>query len=313
MEPDRSGRVGGPMQRINPTVLAAIALGLLMLLLVGMMVLGGSSGEDDRLTGNETASSREDPESHCASQKTYDLIKRELFDRAAAARGGDEAAFAKIARFTSIRMEAPMLTDEDAATDGVTCSGTLTLDLPPGIAIADGRRTLSADVLYTVQPAADASGNVVTLSNAEEIITPLSTLAKIAAPPDPAKVDLDPAANAVAPVPVDPLAPAPAPGQAQPAAPTASPSFNCANARTSGEIAVCGDERLAAMDRRMAAQFASALSEASAGQQANLIRTRDAFLRYRDNCPSNDCIAETYRGRMREIRDIMTGNWQPRR
>jgi hypothetical protein len=67
------------------------------------------------------------------------------------------------------------------------------------------------------------------------------------------------------------------------------------------------------MDRRMAAQFASALSDATAGQRANLLRTRDAFLRYRDNCPSNDCIAETYRGRMREIRDIMTGNWQPQR
>ena len=297
------------MQRINPTLLAAIALGALILLIVGMMVLGGRSSEDDRLTGSETASSREDPESLCSSQKTYDLIKRELFQRAAAARGGDEAAFAKIARFTSIRMEAPSLRDEDAGTDGVTCNGTLTLDLPPGIAIADGRRTLSADILYTVQPAADASGNVVTLSNAEEIITPLSTLAKIAAPVEPSAINLDPAANVVAPVPVDPLAPAPAP----PPAATASPSFNCANARTSGEIAVCGDERLAAMDRRMAAQFASALSDASAGQRTNLLRTRDSFLRYRDNCPSNDCIAETYRGRMREIRDIMTGNWQPQR
>ena len=57
--------------------------------------------------------------------------------------------------------------------EAVTCNGTLTLDLPPGIAVAGGRRTLSADILYTVQPAADASGNVVTLSNAEEIITPL--------------------------------------------------------------------------------------------------------------------------------------------
>ena len=309
MEPHENGRVGGPMQRINPTILAAIALGALILLIVGMMVLGERSSEDDRLGSNETVSSREDPESRCSSQKTYDLIKRELFQRAAAARGGDEAAFAKIARFTSIRMEAPALRDEDAGTDSVTCNGTLTLDLPPGIAIADGRRSLSADILYTVQPAADGNGNVVTLSNAEEIITPLSTLAKIAAPADPSTINLDPAANVAAPVPVDPLAPTPAP----PADAPASPSFNCANARTSGEVAVCGDERLAAMDRRMAAQFASALSDASAGQRANLLRTRDAFLRYRDNCPSNDCIAETYRGRMREIRDIMTGNWQPQR
>jgi hypothetical protein len=40
-----------------------------------------------------------------------------------------------------------------------------------------------------------------------------------------------------------------------------------------------------------------------------LTRTRDSFLIYRDRCTSNDCIAETYRGRMREIRDIMLGRW----
>ena len=55
----------------------------------------------------------------------------------------------------------------------------------------------------------------------------------------------------------DPLAPAPAPppGEAAPAQTSADPSFNCADARTPGEIAVCSDPRLAALDRRMAAQF----------------------------------------------------------
>jgi hypothetical protein len=63
----------------------------------------------------------------------------------------------------------------------------------------------------------------------------------------------------------------------------------------------------------MAAQFASAMSDANADQRANLQRTRDAFLRFRDGCPDNACIAETYRGRMREIRDIMLGTWRPGR
>jgi hypothetical protein len=63
----------------------------------------------------------------------------------------------------------------------------------------------------------------------------------------------------------------------------------------------------------MASQFASAMAGANEEQRATLQRTRDSFLRYRDQCPDNSCIAETYRGRMREIRDIMLGTWRPRR
>jgi uncharacterized protein len=44
-----------------------------------------------------------------------------------------------------------------------------------------------------------------------------------------------------------------------------------------------------------------------------LDQTRDRFLRFRDNCRTNSCIADAYRGRIREIRDIMSGSWQPPR
>jgi uncharacterized protein YecT (DUF1311 family) len=310
VEPRRDERVGGTVQRVNPTILAAIALGALILLIVAMMVFAGRDGEDDRLTGDEVTASREDPEQRCASRATYDQIKRELFRRAAALRGSDEAVFGDIAGYSTIRMEAPALRDENAETDAVTCDGALTLDLPPQVAVVGGRRSLSADVLYTIQPAADGSGNVVTLANADDIITPLATLARTRPSAEEALNQVAPANEvAVEPTgPVDPLAPTPD----APAA-TASPSFNCANARSSGEVAVCNDAGLAALDRRMAAQFTSAISDANAEQRANLQRSRDSFLRYRDGCTDNACIAETYRGRMREIRDIMLGTWRPRR
>ena len=308
MEPDRRKRVGGPVQRINPTALAAIALGAIILLIAAMFVFAGRSGEDDRLLGNEVTASRDDPEKSCASQATYDRIKRELFHRAAALRGSDETAFGNLASYSTVRMEAPALSDENAETGAVTCNGTLTLDLAPGVAVVGGRRSLSADILYTVQPAADGNGSVLTIANADAIITPLATLARTAAPEEPALNEVAPATDPLAPepaAPADPLAPAPAPG--------ANPSFNCANARSSGERAVCGDAGLAALDRRMAGQFASAIADANAEQRAALQRTRDSFLRYRDQCSDNSCIAETYRGRMREIRDIMLGTWRPRR
>ncbi len=298
------------MQRVNPTILAAIALGALILLIVAMMVFAGRDGEDDRLTGDEVTASREDPEQRCASRATYDQIKRELFRRAAALRGSDEAVFGDIAGYSTIRMEAPALSDENAETDAVTCNGGLTLDLPPQVAVVGGRRSLSADVLYTIQPAADGSGNVVTLANADDIITPLATLARTRPSAEETLNQVAPANEvAVEPTaPVDPLAPTPDAPLA-----TASPSFNCANARSSGEVAVCNDAGLAALDRRMAAQFTSAMSDANAEQRANLQRSRNSFLRYRDSCTDNACIAETYRGRMREIRDIMLGTWRPRR
>ena len=88
---------------------------------------------------------------------------------------------------------------------------------------------------------------------------------------------------------------------------SASPSFNCANARTRGERAVCGDPGLAALDRQMAAQYRSAFAASDRGTRAELERSRNRFLGFRDQCPSDDCIADTYRGRMREIRDIANG------
>jgi uncharacterized protein len=113
-------------------------------------------------------------------------------------------------------------------------------------------------------------------------------------------------------------APAPAPPSAQPA-PTAAPrpvgarpSFDCGNAHTRSEIAVCSNAGLATLDRQMAAQFDRAMSAADPEERTLLTRTRSRFLSYRDSCGSNACIADAYRGRIREIHDIMTGDWQPR-
>jgi uncharacterized protein YecT (DUF1311 family) len=306
------------MQRMNPTLLAAIALGALILLIGAMILIGNRSGEDDRLT-NEASASRSDPSERCGSQSTYDEIKRELFRRAAARRGGDQDAYEKIGSYSTIRMEAPLLRDEDAGNGAVTCNGAITVDLPPGVEVPGGRRSLSADILYTVQSAV-GGGAVVTLANDDEIIAPLATLVRTSGTSGegllpPAANEVEPAESGVVPG-VEELPPADNPGIPDTSASenaAISPSFNCANARTSGEVAVCNDYRLATLDRRMATQFGSALSQATPQQRALLIQTRDAFLGYRDQCTSNDCIAETYRGRMREIRDIMTGSWHPQR
>jgi len=202
-----------------------------------------------------------------------------------------------------------VMESQDSATGAVNCSGSLSLDLPPGIAVVGGRRTLTSDVDYTIQPAADGSGNVVLLRNADAVVTPLATLARVSqpqAPPVAAPAPEQPEANVAA---SESATEQVGPKTTYPG----RPSFDCSNARSKGEIAVCSDSGLAALDVNMAAQYRRAIDSASPEEKALLQRTRDRFLGYRDRCPSRSCIADAYVGRMKEIRDIMEGRWQPPR
>ena len=302
------------MRRLTPTQIGLIAAGIFILAFVLWTVASTRRDNPDRLPDNLTVEAKAaDPAKRCGAQATYDLIKRELFRRAAALRGSDQAAFDKLAGFAVVRMERPLLESDDERTGSVECSGSLTLELPPGVAVVGGRRTLDAEIGYQLQRSADGNGEVLTLTRADAIIAPLATLARVGgaaidplAPPpaDPLAPAAEPAPVAPAPAP-PPLAPAPSPPPRATA--SSSPSFNCANARTRGEIAVCGDSGLAALDRQMAAQYVSAVRAADPATRAVLERSRGRFLAYRDQCPNSACIADTYRGRMREIRDIASG------
>lgn len=294
-------------------VLAAAGIALI-LLVVALLLFTRGDPDKDKLAGDETLARAAND--RCGSQRTYEEIKRELFRQAADTRGRDQAEFDRIAAHASVRVERPVLRQRDKDLGTLRCSGRLSIDLPPGVAVVGGRRALSADIDYVLQPAADGSGDVVMLEGADPIIVPLATLARSGEArslPSLRSEEIPPIVLAPVP-PASPLPASPpeaAPPQERPGA-LARPSFNCRYARTRSEIAVCGDAGLAALDRQMAAQYYGAISAADARQRAQLVRSRGAFLRYRDQCSNNACIAETYRGRMREIRDIMAGLGSPR-
>jgi hypothetical protein len=314
VEQDDERGVQMPVRRTNWTIVALIAGAIILALLIAYVAIN-KNGDQDKLTNAAVSEARESNEKACASKPTYDLIKRELFRRAAQLRGSDQAAYDRLATYAVIRMENPVMESEDSSTGAVNCSGSLSLDLPPDVAVVGGRHSLTADVDYTVQPAADRSGNVVLLRNADPIIAPLATLARSPTATQPSPEEQVPILQPVpipAPAPGSPPEQAPAsPPPPPPAAPSsAKPSFNCADARSRSEIAVCSDSGLAALDRNMAAQFNRALDGGSPDQQALLRRTRDRFLAYRNRCPDRRCIADAYVGRMREIRDIVEGRWR---
>ena len=314
-EPEQGGNVHPPMRRLNPTLLVLLA-GVVILILLLIYVARTKNPNQDKLRDSEIAQPKAaavSAEKRCSSQQTYELIKRELFRRAAQMRGSDQAAYDRLSAYAVVRMENPVLESQSNDTGAANCSGSLSLDLPPGVAVVGGRRTLMADVDYTVQPAADDSGTVVVLRNADAIIAPLATLARISEPQQPkaAAPDMNQSAavepGSVQATPANPPAP-PAPEAPRPA--VARPSFDCGTARTRGEIAVCSDAGLAALDRNMAAQYSRAASVASPDQRDLLKQTARRFYAYRDRCGDNRCIGDAYVGRMREIRDIMEGRWQ---
>ena len=106
-----------PMRRLNWTTIALIA-GLLVLLLLVAYFATNRNSDQDKLTGNarSTHDGSRPPEKRCASKATYDLIKRELFRRAAQLRGSDQAAYDKLVSYAVVRMENPVMESEDDAT-----------------------------------------------------------------------------------------------------------------------------------------------------------------------------------------------------
>src|SRR5438874_427921 len=139
------------MRRLNPTLLALLG-GVVILLLIIAYFATNRNSEQDKLTGNAITSNEviatrtAPPEKRCAAQATYDLIKRELFRRAAQQRGSNQATYDQLAGFAVARMENPVVESEDSTTRAVSCSGSLSLDLPPGVAVVGGRRTMMANV-----------------------------------------------------------------------------------------------------------------------------------------------------------------------
>ena len=97
------------------------------------------------------------------------------------------------------------------------------------------------------------------------------------------------------------------PREYAPARAASRPSFNCQRARSRVERMVCGSDDLARADRAMSSTFYAALARADDETRAELRSCRDRFLRFRDRCGSEACVAQAYADRTAEIRDMADG------
>ena len=115
----------------------------------------------------------------CSSPATYERLKVGAFRQAARIRGVDSTPFDRLAAFANVRFEEPLVITGDQAPRLIRCSAHMAIDLPPGTAAITGARTLTSDISFVGQPAADGSGLVWQLNAAEPIVYALATMRRV--------------------------------------------------------------------------------------------------------------------------------------
>lgn len=196
---------------------------VLALLLVGYVFGFGGSREDRNEAERQSAGST----ARCYSRETSELLKQELFRRATALRGRDQAGMAQMANFSVVRVTSAV---SESKGEADLCTASLVLDLPPDVTAVGGRNRFKGNVKYEVRTGPTGEGQLRLLSNVDRIVTPLATVGvgsvdPLAVPPadtnmtglDPEAVPPEPAPNQTATVAPTP-APPPVPRVASPAA-----------------------------------------------------------------------------------------------
>jgi len=123
-------------RRLNPVIIALLG-GVAILLALLWYFSGDRNADQDKLSNPQIEqAAQSDSAKMCTDRAVYAVIKRQLFTRAAQARGTDQATFDKIAGAAVLRVDNAVLESEENSL--LNCSGTFYLDLPPGVAVTGG-------------------------------------------------------------------------------------------------------------------------------------------------------------------------------
>ena len=270
-----TGRAPSEQNFFRKNWLIVAGVGLLVLLIAGLFVMGrvSSDGDDAGINmaiGNDM-SGVVDPkaaEALCGAEATYRQISDSVFNKAIEQYDGDPAPLISLRKSVAVRVQYPLLRGGDQAAERTDCSGHIILDLPPTVRAAfDGAKTLEADVDFSVQPAADGSGNVVTAVGTERLVERLVGAAGL----------VEAAREAQ-----------------QQQAKTYSPSFDCAAAATGVEQMICRDEALSSLDRGLAKRYAELKAQLSPDDWQEVADLQRNFLDKRGQCADITCVKDAY-------------------
>jgi hypothetical protein len=182
--------------RANPAILVAALLALLLLIYV---FAGG--GGTKRMS-----------QTRCSTREAYDQINRELFRRAAALRPDNESALRQVAAYSVVRRNGQVRRRTESG-GTVECSGSIALDLPPGVAGSSGQHSLTANVVYSLAASEDGKAGLREINKADALVQQLADLVEgpgTAQAPAPAQPDTTPPSDSLNAADALPEAPSPA-------------------------------------------------------------------------------------------------------
>ena len=247
------------------------------------------------------------PTDHCADPSAADLVKTELFRRAADLRPAERAQLERAAPHAHLRLDSAA---SKAATTG--CSGWLAIDFPRGLVVDGSRSNLNAEISFRLVQRGDGL-QLAGLSKVDGLVRSIATLG-----PPPREPAISPLASKEIAAVEQPKTPG---GKAtKVAAATASDAVPkplqdeakspCADAVSRSERIVCANGNLSSLDRQLALLYRQSWKEADDRKRAALIGTRQRFNDRRDACGSSNCMTTAYLTRLREISEIMAGKGQ---
>jgi hypothetical protein len=187
----------------------------------------------------------------------------------------------------------------------------MAIDLPPGFEEAfNGDRQVVADVEYGVQATADRSLRAYPIDGLEPVVFRLAAI-DLKTVPQPGQTPSVGRPTVVASAPqtvASSKAPTRRSAELEPRLTTRGrPSFDCRGIRARVDRMVCGDERLAALDRVAASLYDQAMDDSDRETRAILSGTQGGFVARRGRCATPACVAAVYRDRMDEIDRIAAG------
>ena len=246
-----------------------------------------------------------------------DKLRGLVIGQARQLRPAEAVEIERIGRSAGMRIADSRAVGRDTALGLTICRARVTWELPEGAADAfDGGRLLMADLRYGVQRSAGGEMLVHQLQGAEPLALRLAAIPLRTPPPLPMQAEPRPPAPKPSRTPaplgkpraqVDQRSPPLRRGMPEPALSfRGRPSFDCRRAGSRVERMVCGDERLAALDRVTASLYVRSLARVDRGTQVLLRQSQARFIERRDDCRRSGCVADRYRARLDEI-DALVG------